>query len=70
MLAELWTSYNFIEKLKGVHVMKNLKILYVSNNLVKNWAEFVKLAELHCLEELVFVGNPLEDKHFAEGNWI
>ncbi|KAK7795952.1 hypothetical protein U0070_026574, partial [Myodes glareolus] len=69
-LEELWISYNFIEKLKGIHVMKKLKILYMSNNLVKDWAEFVKLAELPCLEDLVFVGNPLEEKHSAEGNWI
>ena len=33
-------------------------------------AEFVKLAELPCLEDLVFVGNLLEEKHSAEGNWI
>nr|KAF6391799.1 dynein axonemal light chain 1 [Pipistrellus kuhlii] len=69
-LEELWISYNFIEKLKGIHVMKKLKILYMSNNQVKDWAEFVKLAELPCLEDLVFVGNPLEEKHSAEGNWI
>ncbi|XP_020022314.2 dynein axonemal light chain 1 [Castor canadensis] len=69
-LEELWISYNFIEKLKGIHVMKKLKILYMSNNLVKDWAEFVKLAELPSLEDLVFVGNPLEEKHTAEGNWI
>ncbi|XP_075814637.1 dynein axonemal light chain 1-like [Microtus pennsylvanicus] len=69
-LEELWISYNFIEKLKRIHVMKKLKILYMSNNLVKDWAEFVKLAELPCLEDLVFVGNPLEKKHSAEGNWI
>ncbi|XP_006240414.1 dynein axonemal light chain 1 isoform X1 [Rattus norvegicus] len=69
-LEELWISYNFIEKLKGIHVMRKLKILYISNNLVKDWAEFVKLAELPCLEDLVFVGNPLEEKHSAEGNWI
>eukprot|EP00069_Balaena_mysticetus_P000930 bmy_03566T0 len=36
-LEELWISYNFIEKLKGIHVMKKLKILYMSNNLVKDW---------------------------------
>ncbi|XP_008847993.1 dynein light chain 1, axonemal isoform X1 [Nannospalax galili] len=69
-LEELWISYNFIEKLKGIHVMKKLKILYMSNNLVKDWAEFIKLAELPYLEDLVFVGNPLEEKHAAEGNWI
>ncbi|XP_068948243.1 dynein axonemal light chain 1 isoform X4 [Petaurus breviceps papuanus] len=69
-LEELWISYNFIEKLKGIHVMKRLKILYMSNNLVKDWGEFVKLAELGCLEELVFVGNPLEEKYSTEGIWI
>ncbi|XDB65704.1 hypothetical protein AB1E18_019013 [Capra hircus] len=69
-LEELWIPYSFIEKLKGTHVMKELKILYMSNNLVKDWAEFVKLAELPCLEDLVFVGNLLESKHSAEGNWI
>ena len=41
----------------------------MSNNLVKDWAESVKLAELPCLEDVVFVGNPLEEKHCAE-NWI
>lgn len=32
--------------------------------------EFVKLVELFCLEDLVFVGNFLEEKYFFEGNWI
>lgn len=69
-LEELWISYNLIEKLKGVQCMKNLKVLYMSNNQVKEWAEFVRLAELPCLVDLVFVGNPLEEKHSAEGNWM
>ncbi|XP_062325639.1 dynein axonemal light chain 1 isoform X1 [Osmerus eperlanus] len=68
-LEELWISYNLIEKLKGIHVMKKLRVLYMSNNLVKEWAEFVKLADLPSLADLVFVGNPLEEKHTAEGNW-
>lgn len=38
-LEELWISYNLIEKLKGLHVMKKLKILYMSNNLVKDWGK-------------------------------
>ncbi|XP_048830283.1 dynein axonemal light chain 1 isoform X2 [Brienomyrus brachyistius] len=69
-LEELWISYNLIEKLKGIHVMKKLKVLYMSNNLVKEWAEYVKLADLPALVDLVFVGNPLEEKYSAEGNWI
>ncbi|KAK1793457.1 hypothetical protein P4O66_011840, partial [Electrophorus voltai] len=69
-LEELWISYNLIEKLKGIHVMKKLRVLYISNNLVKEWGEFVKLADLPSLVDLVFVGNPLEEKYSAEGTWI
>ncbi|XP_008301213.1 dynein axonemal light chain 1 [Stegastes partitus] len=69
-LEELWISYNLIEKLKGIKCMKNLKVLYMSNNLVKDWSEFVRLGELPCLVDLVFVGNPLEEKHSAEGTWM
>lgn len=68
-LEELWISYNNIEKLKGIGVLKKLKVLYMSNNLVKAWEEFQKLAELSSLADLVFVGNPLEEKHSAEGDW-
>ena len=32
------------------------KVLYMSNNNVKDWGEFQKLAELHQLEDLLFVG--------------
>lgn len=38
-LEELWISYNLLEKLKGIHVMKKLKVLYMSNNLVKEWGK-------------------------------
>ncbi|KAM8920858.1 dynein axonemal light chain 1 [Pelodytes ibericus] len=69
-LEELWISYNLIEKLKGINVMKKLKVLYMSNNAVKDWAEFSKLADLPSLEDLVFMGNPLEEKHTSEGNWF
>lgn len=55
-LEELWISYNFIEKIKGVTVLKKLKVLYMSNNLVKEWGEFNKLQELPALEDLLFVG--------------
>lgn len=30
----------------------------------------MRLAELPCLADLVFVGNPLEEKHSAEANWM
>ena len=41
----------------------------MSNNSVKDWSEFTKLADLPCLVDLLFVGNPLEEKHSAEGDW-
>ena len=68
-LQELWISYNFIEKLKGINVLKKLVVLYMSNNVVKDFGEFAKLADLPCLSELLFVGNPLEEKMNAEGDW-
>ncbi|ESO86211.1 hypothetical protein LOTGIDRAFT_204565 [Lottia gigantea] len=68
-LEELWISYNLIEKLKGINVLKKIKILYMSNNAVKDWGEFQKLADLPCLIDLLFVGNPLEEKHSADGDW-
>lgn len=55
-LEELWISYNLIEKLKGIGVLKKLKVLYMSNNLVKEWTEFNKLQDMPNLEDLVFVG--------------
>ncbi|MEQ2223424.1 Dynein light chain 1, axonemal [Ilyodon furcidens] len=69
-LVELWISYNLIDKLKGVNSMHKLKVLYMSNNLVKDWAEFVRLADVPCLVDLVFLGNPLQEKHSTEGNWM
>jgi dynein light chain 1 len=68
-LQQLWISYNLIEKLKGIAALSKLKILYMSNNNVKEWSEFQKLADLSFLEELVFVGNPLEEKHSTDGDW-
>ena len=68
-LEELWISYNLLEKLKGVHVLKKLKILMMSNNAVKDWGEFNKLADCQNLTELVFVGNPLEITHSEAGDW-
>jgi len=68
-LEELWISYNAIEKMKGINVLKNLKVLYMSNNMVKDWGEFSKLIEVSTLEDLLFIGNPLEEKHSADNSW-
>lgn len=30
----------------------------------------MRLADLPCLVDLVFVGNPLQERHVSEGNWM
>lgn len=40
----------------------------MSNNLVKEWGEFNKLQDLPCLEDLLFVGNPLSE-NLEEDRW-
>lgn len=60
-LEELWISYNLIEKLKGINVLRKLRVLYISNNLIKDWVEFARLQEVPCLENLLFTGNPLHE---------
>lgn len=67
-LEELWLSYNLIEKLKGLTPLKCLKVLYISNNLIKDWSEFNRLVEIESLEDLVVVGNPLSEG-LDEANW-
>eukprot|EP00038_Savillea_parva_P008912 m.180018 g.180018 ORF g.180018 m.180018 type:complete len:193 (-) comp14909_c0_seq1:267-845(-) len=69
-LENLWISYCSIEKMKGIGVLKNLKVLYMSNNKVKDWKEFEALKDLPNLVELNFVGNPLEQKHSEDGDWV
>jgi dynein light chain 1 len=36
-LEELWISYNQIERLNGIECCKKLKVLYASNNKIKQW---------------------------------
>lgn len=59
-LEELWISYNLIEKMKGIEIMKKLRVLYIGYNMFKDWNEFKKLSALRdTLRELNFLGNPL-----------
>ena len=59
-LEQLWISYNKIDKLSGLDKLKNLRILYMSNNLISNWGEIDKLANF-CpeLTETLFINNPI-----------
>lgn len=68
-LEELWLSYNLIEKLKGINVLRKLRALYISNNLIKDWIEFTRLQELPCLENLLFTGNPLHENFTDEATY-
>lgn len=43
----------------GIEKVPKLRVLYLSNNKVKEWAEIERLAALPELEELLLVGNPL-----------
>ena len=43
----------------GAEKLAKLRVLFVSNNKVKDWAEVERLASLPALEELLLVGNPL-----------
>eukprot|EP00164_Ancoracysta_twista_P000870 GFYU01001142.1.p1 GENE.GFYU01001142.1~~GFYU01001142.1.p1 ORF type:complete len:195 (-),score=59.80 GFYU01001142.1:446-1030(-) len=68
-LTQLWISYNMIDKLAGIGALKKLKVLYMSNNKIDKWSEFEKLCDLPELEDLLLIGNPLEEKHTKDGNW-
>lgn len=35
-------SHNQLEKLNGIRWLKSLRVLYMSNNLVKDWSKFKK----------------------------
>eukprot|EP01023_Acetabularia_acetabulum_P048446 TRINITY_DN5121_c0_g2_i1.p4 TRINITY_DN5121_c0_g2~~TRINITY_DN5121_c0_g2_i1.p4 ORF type:complete len:124 (-),score=32.48 TRINITY_DN5121_c0_g2_i1:133-504(-) len=58
-LEELWLSYNQIERLAGVEKLQALRVLFLSNNKIKDWPEIEKLSSLEKLEDLLLVGNPL-----------
>eukprot|EP00750_Incisomonas_marina_P012573 INCI1701.1.p1 GENE.INCI1701.1~~INCI1701.1.p1 ORF type:complete len:206 (-),score=31.14 INCI1701.1:102-719(-) len=58
-LEQLWLSYNEIDKLDGIENMRNLCVLYMSNNKISKWGELSKLAHLPELDELILFGNPI-----------
>ncbi|EDV58072.1 dynein light chain 1, axonemal [Drosophila erecta] len=60
-LEELWVSYNNIEKIKPLESMKALRVFYISFNMIKDWAEFMRMGVPANLSEITFVGNPLNE---------
>ncbi len=45
-------------------------MFYLSNNKVKDWKEFDELKGMESLEELLMVGNPLQQAAEADGSWL
>ena len=41
----------------------------MSHNYVREWREFEHMAELPALEDLVFIGNPLEEETSGSGKY-
>lgn len=66
-LEELWISYNQIEKLDGLSNMRALRVIYMSNNNIKQFSEIEKLAGLPALEEILLLGNPIYDDPSIDG---
>jgi Leucine-rich repeat (LRR) protein len=43
----------------GVEKLAQLRVLFLSNNRIRDWSEVDRLAAVEKLEELLLVGNPL-----------
>ena len=44
--------------------------IFRSHNFVRDWREFDHLSELPVLEDLLFIGNPLEEDASANNKYI
>ncbi|KAK2078331.1 hypothetical protein QBZ16_004200 [Prototheca wickerhamii] len=64
-LRQLWVSYNQLDRLAGVEKARGLRVLYASNNRIKDWAEVDRLAALPDLEDLLLLGNPIHQEAVA-----
>jgi len=60
-LEELWLSYNSISSLDGLAPCTALRVLYIGNNKISDWAEVDKLAALPNLKDVLLQGNPIYD---------
>lgn len=47
----------------GIEKLTNLKVLFASNNKIKEWAEVERLKCLPALENLLLAGNPLHQEY-------
>lgn len=61
----------------GIECCKKLKVLYICNNKIKDWSGMMPAvltrltqAGLTLLEDVLFSGNPIEEKCSGDGNWV
>ncbi|XP_059170355.1 dynein axonemal light chain 1-like isoform X2 [Physella acuta] len=69
-LQELWCSYNQIDRFKGITGMKKLKVLFMAHNKVSDLAEVGKLSGISTLEDVLLIGNPIEEELSESGKWF
>ena len=58
-LYRLLITPSGLSKKAGLEKLVNLRVVYCSNNKLKDWAEVDRLKVLPALEELLLAGNPL-----------
>lgn len=51
----------------GLEKMSKLRVIYASNNKIREWAEIERLKMLPALEELLLAGNPLHTEFKERG---
>jgi dynein light chain 1, axonemal len=56
--------------LNGIEGCKKLRVLYCSNNRIKDFQGLLPCAALPLLEDVVFSGNPVEEKLSQDGTWV
>ncbi len=47
----------------GIEKLAKLKVLFMSNNKVKDWSEVDRLVACESLEDLLLVGNPIYNEY-------
>lgn len=66
-IEELWISYNQLESFSSIESCTSLKVLYASNNKIRDWTEIDRLSKLKNLVDLLFIGNPLYNQYRDAG---
>jgi dynein light chain 1 len=64
-LQELWLSYNQVIKLSGLEACTRLRVLYLANNLIREFKELEAVPG--CVEDISLVGNPVWEAAKLDG---